>query len=159
MQAGESRRSEQGFTYVWVLMTLAVLSVGLAALGPAWSDTVQREREADLIRIGTLYAQAIARYRDMSPGSAKTYPPTLEALLSDEARFVGLQRHLRRLYPDPMNPHKPWGLVRGPDGSIRGVYSTSDKAPFRREPMDLGAVQLPAAQHYFDWRFVPQPRS
>lgn len=159
MRRGERQPPARGFTYVWVLMTLAVLSVGLAALGPAWSDSVQREREAELLRIGALYAQAIAHYRDMSPGSAKTYPPNLEALLSDQSRFVGLQRHLRRLYADPMDPDKPWGLVRGDDGTIRGVYSTSDKPPFRREPIDLGVVQLPAARRYSDWRFVPQPRS
>lgn len=157
MPRGEIHRadSQHGFTYVWVLMTVAILAIGLAAIGPIWHDEVKREREKDALRVGQLYAQAIASYYKSSPGSEKRYPPTLEALLLD-TRFVGTYRHLRRLYDDPLLPGRSWGLVRGPDGGIRGVYSQSAETPLRREPLDLGVTVLSAASKYSEWLFVPK---
>lgn len=149
MRAGDSR----GFTYVWALAALAILSVGLAAIGPVWSDHVRRERELELVRVGALYAQAIARYRAMSPGSLKQYPASLDELIAD-TRFVGTVRHLRRLYPDPLEPARPWGLVTTTDGRITGLYSKSDEAPLRREALDLGGVVLPPASRYDEWKFT-----
>lgn len=156
MRLGERFRGgqERGFTYVWVMAWVAVLGIGLAAIGPLWRDEVKREREQELLRIGQLYAQAIASYYKASPGSEKRYPPSLDALLLD-TRFVGTFRHLRRLYPDPLQPARAWGLVRAPDGGVQGVYSLSDEAPFRREALDLGVMVLPPAGKYSQWRFVP----
>ena len=48
-------RRQAGFTYVWVLALVAVLGIGLAAIGPMWHDDVKREREKDALRIGQLY--------------------------------------------------------------------------------------------------------
>lgn len=151
------RRPARGFVYVWVLCALALAGAALAQVGPWWSVAQQREREADLIRIGTAYAEAIARYEKMSPGALKQYPPNLDALLLD-TRFVGTLRHLRKAYSDPMNPGQPLGLVRGDDGTIRGVFSTSGVQPLRREPLDLGVLVLPSASRYSDWRFIPPRR-
>jgi type II secretory pathway pseudopilin PulG len=149
------RSGERGFTYVWVMALVAVLGIGLAAIGPLWSDDARRERERELLRIGQLYAQAIARYYQASPGSVKRYPPSLESLVLD-TRFVGTMRHLRKLYADPVDPSRPWGVVRAPDGGVRGVHSQSDKAPLRTEALDLGITLLPAARTYSDWQFVPK---
>lgn len=148
-------RSQRGFTYVWALAAVAVLGVGLAAVGPAWHDTIKREREKDALRIGHLYATAIASYYKSSPGSAKVYPPTLESLLLD-ARFVGTYRHLRRLYGDPLQAGGAWGLVRAPDGGIRGVFSRSNDEPFRQEALDMGVTVLVPAKKYSEWMFVPK---
>ncbi|HEX6705219.1 MAG TPA: type II secretion system protein [Albitalea sp.] len=148
-------RRERGFTYVWVMAMVAVLGIGLAAIGPLWSDATRREREADALRIGELYARAIASYYTSSPGSEKRYPPSLDALLLD-TRFVGTYRHLRRLYGDPLKSGESWGVLRGPDGSVRGVVSRSDDEPLRHEPLDLGITVLTAAQKYSEWQFVPK---
>ena len=157
MQCGEvlSFRLQRGFTYVWVMAAVAVLGIGLAAVGPVWHDDVKREREKDALRIGQLYAQAIASYYKSSPGSDKRYPPTLEALLVD-TRFVGTYRHLRRLYDDPLRPGRAWCVVRAADGGIRGVFSQSTEEPLRREPLDLGVTMLAAAAKYSDWLFAPK---
>jgi type II secretory pathway pseudopilin PulG len=144
---------QQGFTYVWVLAAVAVVGIGLAAIGPAWVEAAKREREAELLRIGQLYAQAIASYHRSSPGSEKRYPPSLDALLLD-ARFVGIRRHLRRAYGDPTNAGQPFGIVRGSDATVRGVFSRSVEAPLQQEPLDLGLVVLPAARSYSEWQFV-----
>jgi hypothetical protein len=134
---------------------VAVLGIGLSAIGPLWRDDARREREKDALRIGQLYAQAIASYYKSSPGSAKRYPPTLDVLLMD-TRFVGTVRHMRRLYDDPLQPGRPWGVIRAADGGIGGVYSTSNDEPLRREPLDLGITLLAAATRYSDWKFAPK---
>jgi type II secretory pathway pseudopilin PulG len=149
------RSGERGFTYVWVMALVAVLGIGLAAIGPLWADDAKRDRERELLRIGQLYAQAIARYHQASPGSVKRYPPTLDSLTND-TRFVGTMRHIRKLYADPLNPSRPWGLVRAPDGGVSGVYSQSAEAPLRTEALDIGITQLPAARAYSEWQFVPK---
>lgn len=156
MRAGKAHRgaSHRGFTYVWALVGVALLGIALAAVGPMWADAARREREQELLRIGAIYAQAIAAYYKASPGSEKRYPPDLDALLLD-TRFVGTQRHMRRLYPDPMRPLQPWAVVRGPDGTVRGVYSQSTETPFRTEPVDIGVATLPPALRYAEWQFIP----
>lgn len=148
-----SASAQAGFTYVWLLAAIAILSTGLAAIGPSWSDQVRREREQDLLRVGALYAKAIAAYRVASPGSQKMYPLTLDDLLMD-SRMVGTVRHLRKLYPDPLDPERAWGLVLGPDGRVRGVFSQSTDAPLRTEALELASASLPAARRYSDWKFV-----
>ena len=154
MRAGEPN-CQRGFTYIWAMAAVAILGLGLAAIGPTWADAARREREQDLLRIGQLYAQAIGSYYRSSPGSEKRYPPSLDALLLD-TRFVGTYRHLRRLYADPLKPGQAWGVLRGADGSVRGVYSLSMDEPMRREALDLGVVVLPAARRYSEWQFVPK---
>jgi type II secretory pathway pseudopilin PulG len=144
---------QRGFSYIAVLAMVALMGIGLAAIGPLWADEARREREDELLRIGRLYAEAIARYQKASPGSAKRYPPTLEVLLMD-TRFVGTVRHLRTLYPDPLGPARPWGLLRDADGGIRGVFSQSEAPPLRTVPVVLGAVTLAPATRYSDWQFV-----
>jgi type II secretory pathway pseudopilin PulG len=152
MRAGERRR-QGGFSYVVVMGMVAVMGIGLAAVGPLWAEEARREREDELLRSGRLYAEAIVAYYKASPGSARRYPPSLDVLLSD-GRFVGTKRHLRSLYPDPVGEGRPWGLVRAPDGGIRGVFSQSDATPLRRVSVDLGAVRLEPAARYSQWQFV-----
>ena len=149
------QRGDGGFVYVWVLALVAVLALGLAAIGPLWSQEAKRDREDDLLRVGKLYAEAIAGYYRVSPGSVKHYPPSLEALLLD-TRFVGTVRHLRTLYADPVSVDTPWGLLRAPDGGIRGVYSQSAAVPLRTVPVDLGIAVLAPAARYAEWQFEPK---
>jgi type II secretory pathway pseudopilin PulG len=144
---------QQGFSYVAALAMVALMGLGLAAIGPLWAEEARREREDDLLRVGRLYAEAIARYKKASPGSAKRYPPTLEVLLID-TRFAGTVRHMRTLYADPLNPSRPWGLLRDGDGGIRGVFSQSEAVPLRTVPLQVGSVALAPASRYSDWQFV-----
>jgi type II secretory pathway pseudopilin PulG len=148
-----SHRPALGFTLVAALLLLALLSLGLAVIGPLWSQQSQRERERDLLRVGTLYAQAIAAYQRVSPGSDKQYPATLDVLVLD-TRFVGTVRHLRKLYADPMASGQAWGLVRNPAGRIIGVYSQSAAAPLAQGSVALDDRVLPPAQRYADWKFL-----
>lgn len=155
MLLGNYVQRARGFTYVWVLAAIALLSLGLAQVGPLWSIQNQRVREAELIRVGTLYAHALAQYRQGSPGSLKQYPTNLDDLLID-GRYGGTQRYLRKLYPDPMVSGRPFELVKDDEGRITGVFSASVEAPLRKEPLDLGVVRLPAARRYSEWVFSPE---
>lgn len=145
---------QQGFTFVWAMAAVALISVGLSVVGPLWSDQSRREREHELLRIGAMYATAIANYYIATPGTNKHYPRQLEDLLADN-RFWATRRHLRKLYPDPMDPGRPWGLVRASDGGIKGVYSLGEQQPFAQTPMAFGVSRLSAATRYADWHFVP----
>ena len=154
MRRGEpGRQSSRGFTLVAMLAFVSVLGVGLAAVGMVWSTAVQREREAELIRIGVAYAEAIASYRRMSPGTARRGPSSLAALLLDD-RTLQTHRHLRRLYEDPLKPGRPWGVLRDASGHIAGVYSQSDEQPLRRVEVRVGDVLLAPATRYSQWKFI-----
>lgn len=157
MRAGERRHSQRGFTYVVVMAAVALLGLALSVLGPMWAEEARRARETELLRVGQAYAEAIASYFEASPGSVRQYPRDLESLLMD-TRFVGTKRHLRKLYPDPLAPGRPWSVVRAADGGIRGVYSVDTGYPLRRAPYRLGVVDLVAAHSYADWKFIPSER-
>lgn len=155
MPAGKAQSSQRGFTYLTVMALVAILGLGLAAIGPMWADAAQREREQELLRVGELYAKAIGNYRASSPGSVKRHPAELGDLLQDN-RFVGTRRHLRKLYADPLNPARSWGLIRAPDGGVAGVYAQDERLPFVRTGLQVGVVQLAPAQRYSDWKFMPK---
>jgi type II secretory pathway pseudopilin PulG len=138
-----------------MLAALALLSIGLAAVGERWADQAKRAKESELMRVGALYAKAIEAYYAASPGSLRRYPPELTNLLEDD-RMVGTVRYIRKLYRDPIDPSRPWGLIRAPDGGILGIYSQSGDSPFRTEPLDLGITELPSAGRYSDWKFTPK---
>jgi len=150
MRSGDTAR---GFTFVAMLLLLALVSLGLSAAGTVWSQATQRERERELLRIGVLYAQAIARYYHASPGSQKVYPERLESLLLD-TRYVGTMRYLRKIYADPMSQTQAWGLVRDPAGRIMGVHSLSEETPIAQGAVRLDDRVLQPARRYSDWKFL-----
>ena len=139
-----------------MLVVVALISIGLAVAGPLWSQRVRRDHERDLLRVGALYAQALADYRDQSPGSDKRYPMTLAQLLNDD-RSIRATRYLRRLYPDPVAPASEWGLIRDDHGAIQGVFSQNNDAPIAEGPLVVGALTLPPAARYGDWHFIAPP--
>lgn len=149
MPAGRS----SGFTLVAMLVLVALVSAGLAVVGPLWSQQVKRERERDLLRIGVLYAQAIAEFHAMSPGSQRQWPTSVDDLLLDR-RFVGTVRHLRKAYADPVAPHLPWVPVRDASGRIIGMHSASTEEPLAMGEVHLDDRVLPPARRYADWTFL-----
>ena len=155
MRTGKRARIavQTGFTYLWSLMILVVLSVSLAVIGPVWSAQVRRERERSLIHIGMLYTLAIEAYYNASPGSLKQYPVNLEQLTLD-TRFVGTVRRMRTLYGDPVNAGQPFALIRNAAGGVVGVVSTSEGVPLAVAGWSDGVHSLPAASHYSGWPFL-----
>lgn len=153
MQSG-SAQDQQGFTYLGVLFLIVLMGAGLASAGQVWSSAARREHERQLLWVGTQYAQALRSYYRSSPGLAQ-YPVTLEVLLEDD-RFPSPKRHLRRLYPDPITNSADWGLMRGFDGRITGVYSQSEEPPLKQADFPTQWVDFSGMSRYSDWQFVAE---
>ncbi len=148
-------RLQHGFTYLTALFVVAVLAGGLALAGSWWEQIAQREREAELLFIGHQYRRAIGLYYDSTPGSVKRYPQSLEDLLKDP-RQPATQRYLRKLYPDPLGG-KEWGIVKGSDGGVAGVFSLSEEKPIKVAGFKVRDAALEGAQKYADWKFMHTP--
>ena len=87
----EGQAGQRGYAMAAVLVAIALMSVVMTALLPAWRQQVQREKEAELAFRGEQYARAILLFRRKFNGGS---PPTIEALV--DGRF------LRKKYKDPI---------------------------------------------------------
>lgn len=150
------RRRQEGFTMLAVLAALMLLALSLQGMMWVLATQAQRDRELALMRAGAAIRDAIGRYVESSPGSVKQWPGDLQALLDDQ-RSVAFRRHLRRIYPDPMNRSGSWGIVPAPDGGIAGVHSLSQERPIRTGGIELDVHGLRPADRYSDWLFVYVP--
>ncbi len=149
MRTGE--RAAAGFTYVIVLVWVALVGLGLGVTGELWRTTAQREREQELLFVGEEFRRAITSYYETSPG-VRRFPSRLDVLLQD-GRFPTTRRHLRKIYPDPMTGKAEWGLVRQPDGSIVGVRSLSTARPLRTAGYSGLQEAFNGKLKYSDWIF------
>lgn len=149
-----ARTSQQGFTYMGALVLIVLMGSALAAVGQVWATVGKRERELQLIWVGTQYAQALQSYYRSATGVAQ-YPQSLDELLEDH-RFPSIQRHIRRLYPDPMTNSSDWGLTTSIDGRITGVYSLSRETPLKTANFPAQWQEFESMTSYADWRFVAE---
>lgn len=147
-------RPQRGYTYLLVLFLVAGLGLLAAKAGVVWQAVAQREREAELLAIGSEMARALARYRDETPVGQPPRPTKLEQLIEDP-RFPVPRRHLRRLYRDPLTGRAEWGLVRTGE-AIVGIHSLSTLSPIRRHnlPPQLDE-SAKSATKYSEWVFRP----
>ncbi len=154
MSAG--RPFQKGFTYIGVLIAVAVLTASLGAAATVYSQSAQREKEAELLFVGSQYRDAIASYYERSPGGAKRYPQKLEDLLED-GRWPVVMRHLRRLYKDPVTG-EDFVPVEAPGGAgIMGVASRSETEPLKTGNFRPKDVEFEKAKTYADWKFTYSP--
>jgi type II secretory pathway pseudopilin PulG len=146
------KTTQTGFTYLFVLMLIALIGFGLAAAGTLWRTESQREREVDLLFIGVQYRQAIKSYYELDPAQPQL-PPSIDALLEDNRRPEPV-RHLRRAYRDPFTGDA-FVLIRTPDTQgIVGVHSASSARPFKKAGFPLELEDFTEAGTYADWRFT-----
>ncbi len=148
-----SGRSCAGFTYLGVLFAVALMGAMLVAIATIWHQAQQREKEKQLLFVGKQFRQAIGWYYENSPGLAKQFPKKLEDLLQDK-RFPFTTRYLRKIFFDPFTNNTDWGLVKGADGGITGVYSKSADEPLKKANFDKQFAQFEGKSHYSDWQFV-----
>ena len=144
---------EGGFTYLGVLFLIMLMGMGLASAGELWSTASRRDRERQLLWVGTQYAQALRSYYRSSPGLAQ-YPKNLEDLLQDE-RFPNPKHHIRQLYPDPISGGE-WILMRGFDGRITGLNSASTEKPLKQADFPAQWSDFTGMASYRDWQFVAE---
>ncbi|CAD5373341.1 Type II secretion system protein [Rubrivivax sp. A210] len=150
---GQGER-ERGMVLMGVLVALALAALLAAQAGQRLADTRQREAEEELLFVGDQYRRAIESYWLQSPGGRRNLPRRVDDLLND-TRFPVPRRHLRKAWADPLEPGRPWGLVRQGEGLV-GVYSEAPGTPFRQAGPELGLPGFEGASRYADWRFLAQ---
>jgi len=147
-------RGQRGIAYLGVLMLVAALGLGMTQAARIWTTVQQRDREAQLLFVGDQYRAAIASYYNAAGGNR--YPDSLDALLEDR-RGLPTQRHLRRLYADPLTGSQQWGLVKAPDGGIMGVFSEAPGRPLKRQGFPARDEAFGDSDAYGEWAFVYLP--
>jgi type II secretory pathway pseudopilin PulG len=65
---------DAGFTYIGLLIALAALGISLAATGELWRTAAKREREQELLFVGTEFRNALASYYARGPGALSAQP-------------------------------------------------------------------------------------
>lgn len=137
-----------GYTYLGVLLIVALIGWGLTVTSAVWVTAQQRDREEELLYLGGQFRQALARYA--SEGGS--YPRRLEDLLKDP-RFPGVRRYLRVIPRDPITGKTQWGLVRGTGDAIVGVHSLSTAHPIKQAGFGVADRSLEGKKRYAEWVF------
>jgi len=149
-------KNEEGFTYLVLLFFVAIFSASIAGTGVIWSTAQQREKERELLFIGSVFRNAIGTYYQKTPGSIKRYPNSLNDLLKDNRQLV-TSRYLRKIYKDPFTGEEKWGLIRAPDGGVMGIFSLSEKEPMKRF-FEQENQDFVGTKKYSDWHFIYLPQ-
>lgn len=146
---------QSGFTLLGLLFMIAIMGITLAAAGTLWHTASQRQKEQDLLFAGDQFRRAIESFWNMPlpEGTPRRLPKNFDELIEDR-RFPQTVRHLRRIYPDPMTRSEEWGVVKGPDGGIAGVYSLSEGEPFKRANFPSAYQAFDGQPAYSGWKFV-----
>jgi type II secretory pathway pseudopilin PulG len=156
MPIGENKTSQNGYTFLALLILLIIIGYSLGEAGAMWSDATRREREQELLKVGNKFRTAIGQYYNASPGAVKQYPPNLEALLRDD-RFPVPNRYLRKIYTDPITASSNWGTQRSPSGGIMGVCSLSIRTPFKTKQFRPINHTFEGKKMYAQWMFTYSP--
>jgi prepilin-type N-terminal cleavage/methylation domain-containing protein len=114
------RIHQRGFTFLWVVVAIAILGVGLLAVSEVWVTNARREKLAELDWVGAQFTEAIGSYYYATPASVKAYPQDLRDLIEDH-RYGTVRRHLREIYVNPFTGVPNWETVSSPNGGIQGV--------------------------------------
>jgi type II secretory pathway pseudopilin PulG len=153
MPTGKSAQS--GFTYLYVLMLIALIGMGLAAAGTLWRTDAQRTREAELLFVGAQYRQAIRSYYELDPAQPRL-PQSIDNLLEDNRR-PNIVRHLRRAYRDPLTGDELVPILALDTQDIVGVVSKATGRPFKIAGFLPEDEAFTEASAYADWRFIFTP--
>lgn len=148
-----------GFTYLGLLILVAIIGIASTATLQVGSLMQRRMAEEELLYIGMEYRKALLSYANATPAGQKHAPASLQDLVKD-SRSPNPRRHLRRIYPDPITGKEEWGIIEAVDGSgIVGVYSLSDAKPIKVDNFDGDLKEFAGKTSYRDWRFLSLSQS
>lgn len=149
-----SKKRSAGFTYIGLLILLAIMGIVSAAAVQMGVVMHRRVAEDALLDVGREFSQALESYKRSTPAGQPDEPATLQDLLKDP-RFPGKMRHLRKLFSDPITGQQEWGILRSEDtGRIAGVYSLSEATPIKIANFDLRLHGFEGKTSYQDWVFT-----
>ena len=148
------RRQSAGFTYLGLLLLVAVMGIALTVVSQVWQTMQRIDKEDELLFVGDQMRRALAFYAANASGGQR-YPQRLEDLLKDP-RYPDVRRYLRRIYPDPITGRADWGVVKGPGDAIMGVYSLSEDEPLKKTEFRLRDRDFEGKTKYSEWAFIPR---
>jgi type II secretory pathway pseudopilin PulG len=147
-----ARGAARGFTYIGLLILIAIIAVAATATIQLGSVVQRRAAERELLYVGEQFQRALFTYAQRTPAGMPRLPKELSDLLRDPRQPV-LLRHLRRIPPDPITGKAEWGLQRTVDGYITGVHSLSEAAPIQVANFEPSFAHLEGAESYREWLF------
>jgi type II secretory pathway pseudopilin PulG len=154
MFAPRRRGAPGGYTYLALLILLAIISITAAASAELGAIYQRRMAEKELLAVGAEFQRALQSYSSSTPIGQPTQPRTLEELLRDP-RYPNVVRHLRRVHEDPMTGKTDWVLVMSPDGqTIVGIHSASHAHPIQIAHFPAAFQGFANKKSYTDWVFV-----
>ena len=148
MQNGKRIATASGFAYVLLLVAIAVIGLTASASLSLGANMARRDAEQQLLAIGLEFQAALRSY---SGGSGQG-PRELEDLLKDP-RSLGIRRHLRQIYADPLTGQAEWGTVKDAAGTVIGVYSRAEGQPIRQTGFEPALASFGEADSYAQWVF------
>lgn len=149
------KRAQEGSAFLWTLILLLVLTLAMGELLELQSTRTRRFLEDELLWAGEQYRNAIKKYYEASPGSARQLPRSVADLLEDP-RLLTLTRHLRAPYPDPLT-NAPFETIHDAAGNMIGVRSLSEQTPFKSGNFPPRYKHFEQATTYGDWEFIFLP--
>ncbi|MBB3223169.1 type II secretion system protein [Pseudoduganella umbonata] len=151
---GERPRAAGGFTYVGLIILVAIIGL-VAATTVRVGVTLQRaQAERDLLHIGEQFSNALKSYAAATPAGQPRQPATLKELLKDP-RFPGIRRHLRKIFVDPMTGKAEWGIIYLADNKgILGIYSLSAAQPIKISNFSARFQAFNGKQKISEWVFT-----
>jgi type II secretory pathway pseudopilin PulG len=94
--------SEAGYVLVAVLFLVALILIALAVAAPRIAQSIQRDRELELVHRGEQYKRAVKLYYK----KFGAYPSSIDQLVNtNQIRF------LRKRYTDPMTGKDDWKII------------------------------------------------
>jgi len=147
-------KRQQGFTYLSLVILLAIMGlVGAAAL-KVDALLARAAAEQELLEAGAAFSAALDSYAAATPQGKPPQPPTLQDLLKD-TRFPNVRRHLRKIFVDPISGKAEWGITYlGDKVGVIGIYSLSQAQPLKLANFDARFQNFENKTHYAEWKFV-----
>lgn len=144
--------SENGFAYVALLILIAIIGAMAASSMSAGSTMQRRVAEEELLFVGMQFQRAFESYRNATPPGQSPFPERLEDLVRDK-RGARVQRHLRKIYVDPLTGRSEWGVITVPGGRIAAVVSMAEGTVIKVSgfPPNLSGIEGKA--RYSEWIF------
>lgn len=145
------RSTNGGFTYVGLLIFIAILGIASSTTVSLGALSERRQAEEELVAIGLSFQQALISYYKATPVGQSRHPSRLEDLLNDP-RYPSTKRHLRKIHVDPLTGKPEWGVIEM-HGGIIGIHSLSTAQPIKVGLFPTELASFEGKKQYAEWVF------
>src|SRR5271170_3730191 len=106
----QGTNAEAGYILIAVLFLVALILLSLAIAAPKVAQSIQRDRELELVHRGEQYKRAIKLYYR----KFGAYPSSIDQLINtNQIRF------LRKRYTDPMTGKDDWKIIHFGEAHVK----------------------------------------